>query len=186
MAARVEAGDVLGRLGDPRFTGELLLPEFSAIPGGRFWMGSDKAEVDQLVRETGKDYWKDELPRHQVELSGFALARYPTTNAMFRRFLEADGYADARWWAEAIGKGQWADGKVKDYFGEVRDRPVYWDDARFNGPGQPVVGVTWYEAVAYCCWLTAVLNDGHIYRLPTEAEWERAARGPSSPSPSEE
>ena len=65
----------------------------------------------------------------------------------------------------------------------VRSRPVYWDDARLNGPSQPVVGVTWYEAVAYCRWLTAALNDGAVYRLPTEAEWERAP-GPRGPCPS--
>ena len=59
-----------------------------------------------------------------------------------------------------------------------RNQPAYWDDTRFNSPSQPIVGVTWYEAVAYCRWLTATLNDGCVYRLPTEAEWERAARGP--------
>ena len=66
---------------------------------------------------------------------------------------------------------------MRDILDNRRDRPRYWDDARFNGPNQPVVGVTWYEAVAYCRWLTATLDDGHTYRLPTEAEWERAARG---------
>jgi formylglycine-generating enzyme required for sulfatase activity len=60
--------------------------------------------------------------------------------------------------------------------------PRYWDDIRFNNPAQPVVGVSWYEAAAYCRWLTA---QGHTQgwlpaeqeiRLPTSLEWERAAR----------
>ena len=177
VAARVEAGEVLGRLGDPRFSGPYLLPEFIPIPGGTFWMGSDDAEVGRLVKETGKDWFQREAPRHQVELAPFALARYPTTNAMFRRFWEV-GYADAQWWADAKAAGVWKPkGIIKDWQGE-RNQPAYWDDARFNGENQPVVGVTWYEAAAYCRWLTKQCNDGHVYRLPTEAEWERAARGP--------
>jgi formylglycine-generating enzyme required for sulfatase activity len=53
---------------------------------------------------------------------------------------------------------------------------VWWDDTDFNNPSQPVVGVSWYEARAYCAWLAHCL--GHEVRLPTEVEWERAARGP--------
>ncbi len=56
-------------------------------------------------------------------------------------------------------------------------RPEYWDDARFNNPAQPVVGVTWFEARAYCNWLTANAAEDRQYRLPTEAEFEAAARG---------
>jgi formylglycine-generating enzyme required for sulfatase activity len=180
-AERAAAGRTLGDLGDPRFTGDLLLPEFIPIPAGTFWMGSDAAEVERLHRETGQD-WSGEMPRHQVALDAFALARYPTTNAMFDRFIRAGGYANPTWWEEAIAAGRWQDGKVRDYWGEDRYRPAYWDNSRFNAPNQPVVGVTWYEAVACCRWLTATLHDGHIYRLPTEAEWERAARGPSQTS----
>ena len=180
-AERAAAGAALGRLGDPRFTGPYALPDFVPIPAGVFWMGSDEAEVARLISTAKEDWEKDafkaEAPRHQVELDAFAIARYPTTNAMFRCFMAAGGYADPRWWAEAIADKRWAKGKVKDWQGE-RDQPYFWDDARFDGPTQPVVGVTWYEAAAYCRWLTATLNDGHLYRLPTEAEWERAARGP--------
>jgi formylglycine-generating enzyme required for sulfatase activity len=177
VAARVEVGEVLGRLGDPRFSGPYLLPEFIPIAGGIFWMGSDDAEDARVEAETGKER-KDAWPRHEVELDSFALARYPTTNAMFRRFMEAGGYADARWWPEEKASGVWQpDGTVKDRRGDGRSQPANWDDARFNNPSQPVVGVTWYEGAAYCRWLTDALSDGYVYRLPTEAEWERAARG---------
>ena len=175
---RASAGNVLGRLGDLRFSGEHLLPEFIAIPVGTFWMGSDAAEVARIKAETG-DECKDESPRHQVALDAFALARYPTTNAMFRCFWEAGGYANERWWPDAKAAKVWQpDGTVKDWTNAPRRQPFYWDDGRFSNPSQPIVGVTWYEAVAYCRWLTATLNDGCLYRLPTEAEWERAARGP--------
>ena len=175
---RAEAGDVLGRLGDPRFFGPYLLPAFITIPAGVFWMGSNEMEVARLQQETGEKDWESEAPRHQVDLDAFALGRYPTTNAMFRRFMEAGGYADERWWSDAEAAKVWRpDGIVKDLWGE-RNQPAFWDDTRFNSPSQPIVGVTWYEAVAYCRWLTATLNDGCLYRLPTEAEWERAARGP--------
>jgi len=62
-------------------------------------------------------------------------------------------------------------------FGHLRlhDRPAYWDDPRYNGKNQPVVGVNWYEAMAYCAWLTRVL--GRLVCLPTEVQWERAAKG---------
>ena len=56
-----------------------------------------------------------------------------------------------------------------------RERPNFWNDGRFNNPSQPVVGLTWFEANAYCAWLGAV--SGGAYRLPDEFEWEAAARG---------
>ncbi|MBE2269342.1 MAG: SUMF1/EgtB/PvdO family nonheme iron enzyme [Anaerolinea sp.] len=59
--------------------------------------------------------------------------------------------------------------------GKVYRQPEYWDDARFNSPAQPVVGVTWFEARAYCAWLSA--QTGQPFRLPTEVEFEAAARG---------
>jgi len=177
IPARQEAGLVLGllygmpgeesSLQDPRFTAPLGLPEFIDIPAGPFWMGGDK-RAD-----------KDERPRHQVTLDAYAMARYPTTNAMYARFIADEGYTNADWWAEAIADKYWTAGK--GFHGG--NLPPYWADSRWNNPSQPVVGVSWYEAVAYCRWLTATCADGYVYRLPTEAEWERAARWGNTPLP---
>ncbi|MDQ7024048.1 MAG: SUMF1/EgtB/PvdO family nonheme iron enzyme [Anaerolineae bacterium] len=61
--------------------------------------------------------------------------------------------------------------------GQVYRLPEYWHDARFNNPNQPVVGITWYEARAYCQWLSANALTSIQYELPTEVQWEAAARG---------
>ncbi len=166
LPARLEVGEVLGRLGDPRFSGLCGLPEFISLPGGEFWLGD----------AAGRN---NEKPRHCVMVGRFALAKYPTTNAMFAHFIAAGGYADSAWWPGVPNEFWRGDGTVKDYWGDIRSQPRFWDDERFNGANQPVVGVSWYEAIAYCRWLTATLHDGFIYRLPTEAEWEYAARGPA-------
>ncbi len=63
---------------------------------------------------------------------------------------------------------------AQDIVGEQQRQPAWWDDSRFNQPTQPVVSVTWYEAMAYAAWLSRV--SGRCYRLPSEAQWEWAAR----------
>jgi formylglycine-generating enzyme required for sulfatase activity len=89
----------------------------------------------------------DESPPHEVAVGGFRLGLTPVTNAQYAPFLAAGRSAAPPWWRETA----------------------------YAAPDQPVVGVTWFEACAYARWLGEVA--GGSWRLPTEAEWERAARG---------
>jgi hypothetical protein len=106
----------------------------------------------------------------------FDIGKYPVTNGQFRRFIEAGGYEpknEARWWSEEVRQHK------RKYNWKS---PYHWDDARFNRRTQPVVGVNRYEAAAYCAWLTAMqqtsgaLAKNEVIRLPTQTEWEAAAR----------
>ena len=156
---RVEAGNSLARLGDPRFRADAwYLPDepllgFVEIPAGLFLMGSDP------MKDQSAD--KDEQPQHTVRLNIYWISRYPTTAAQFRAFIKDTGQ-------EARFQNRW---QGKD--------------------NHPIVDVTWSEALAYCDWLTEklrawagtperlkdILIKGGRVTLPSEAEWEKAARG---------
>jgi formylglycine-generating enzyme required for sulfatase activity len=115
-------------------------------------------------------------PAHSVTLPAFQISQYPITNAQFHAFVDVGGYREGRYWTEAEGAGYWRDGKFKGWLDdEPRDRP-YDYGSPYNLANHPVVGISWYEAVAFCRWLSE--QSGHLVRLPSEAEWEKAARGP--------
>jgi len=133
-------------------------PALVHIPAGPFLMGSSDAD---------KQADDDENPQHTLTLPDFWISKTPVTNAQFRPFVEGDGYKNWAYWTEAGWQWRERDKTVS---------PGYWGDAEWNGDNYPVVGVSWFEAVAYCRWLSA--QTGHPFRLPSEAEWEKAARGP--------
>ncbi len=142
------------------------------VPPGTFSMGADRGEAS-------------EQPSHPVEItSGFWVYQHPVTNARYAQFLrEAPpllGNLPADLAAEAQQYPHLADLLARN---PAVAEPQFWQDERFNSPDQPVVGVNWWDAVLYCAWLTLASRKSGgqvLYRLPTEAEWEYAARGPES------
>jgi formylglycine-generating enzyme required for sulfatase activity len=96
----------------------------------------------------------------------FAMARYPVTNACYAGFVQAGGYENSAWWSAA----GWA-ARVKEKWTE----PRHWHSRDWNQPDCPVVGVSWYEAMAFCRWLSEA--RGERITLPTEQQWQRAAQG---------
>jgi formylglycine-generating enzyme required for sulfatase activity len=142
-------------------------PQMVTIPAGPFLMGTPESELDELEKlGVERKYLEREVPQHEVTLEEYAIARYPVTNAEFERFIQDGGYQSRDYWTEAGWKQKESDGW---------SQPRYWEDKKWNDPSQPVVGVSWYEALAYCRWLSA--KSGREYRLPSEAQWEKAARG---------
>ncbi len=173
---RIRAGALLGELGDPRCPTTLEQWQvqlaqrsttfgqphgyFCYVPKGTYAVGGWGEDVQG----------QPNTPAVQHPLQPYWIARYPITNAQFRPFVEGDGYTNKGYWMRA----GWAWRTRNE-----RTAPSFWDDARFNQANQPVVGVTWYEVMAYAAWLTqqlaGALPEGYEIRLPTEAEWEVAA-----------
>ena len=130
--------------------------EYVFVPAGSFKMGDDS-----------KDGPAREKPAHVVDLDAYYIAKFEVTNREWKKFRDDPGYDDPKFWPN---------GRVVP-----RDQIPYWTQANNHGGGTPgsddypVIGVNWDAASAYCAWLSA--KTGKRYRLPTEAEWEKAARG---------
>jgi len=88
------------------------------------------------------------------------------SNYQFSKFIEAGGYREERWWTNNGWLGREQDGWVE---------PRYWQDKKWNSSDKPVVGVSWYESIAFCLWLSNITGENIL--LPTEQQWQRAAQG---------
>lgn len=127
---------------------------------------TEKRDIGSMVLiPKGKFIYQDN--QKKTITNPYEIGIYPVTHQEFERFVKDGGYKDEKYW-EKYGGWEW---KNKEGF----ELPYYWDNARFNGSSQPVVGVSFYEAKAYCEWLSE--KTGKKYRLPKEKEWEKAARG---------
>jgi formylglycine-generating enzyme required for sulfatase activity len=135
-------GLALGHLGDPRLVEDLRTGEgFVTIPADSYPIG-DKKTPFRLT--------------HSLQMS-----KYLVTNSQYALFLREGGYQQPTWWSDEGWK--WL-------VSRNREQPRLWTDSRWNGPNQPVVGVSYYEAEAFARWAGC--------RLPTANESEAAARGP--------
>lgn len=201
---RFEMGNVLGRLGDDRVGVGVRniygidYPDIKwiCIPCGSSEFGSPQGHINKV---------------HSKELGEYLISMYPITNEQFGLFI-AHGYSKKEYWTkegwawvkgqdefyfERETSGRYTEERKKQYEiwlkgrgVEKRKEPFWWQDYPWNIANRPVVGITWYEAIAYCNWfniecrkqLEGVLSDKDIAEakvcLPTLEEWEKAARGP--------
>ena len=182
---RASAGRALARVGDPCCGVGLNaagLPDIAwsaVIPPGEFIMGNTQ-ETDDMA-------YPDEAPPHPERIAEpYRISVYPITNEQYGAFMRGEGYRDADYWNEARTAGRWKDGRVRRAYvkgveGDKIEWAEEWADAPasfgspFDLPNHPVVGMCWYEVLAFCRWLSE--KSGQKIELPTEAQWERAARG---------
>lgn len=130
--------------------------DFVYVPAGPFKMGDNFGDGEARER-----------PVHTVHVDAFYIGKYEVTNGDWKKFMNDPGYDDPKFWPNG--------------YIVPKNQSPYWTQAVNHGGGTPgsddypLIGVNWDAATAYCNWLSA--KTGKTYRLPTEAEWEKAARG---------
>ncbi|GAB2179603.1 SUMF1/EgtB/PvdO family nonheme iron enzyme [Dongia sp. agr-C8] len=136
-------------------------PEMVSIPAGSFLMGSPESEDDRDEKEG---------PQTKIDIRAFAIGKYPVTRGQFAEFIQATGYKPARRCFAEVSHGKWEE-----------TSKASWKDPSFSQTDRdPVVCVSWQDAMAYVKWLSQA--TGKPYRLPSEAEWEYAARAETTTS----
>jgi formylglycine-generating enzyme required for sulfatase activity len=149
--------------------------EFHWIPRGKFMMGQSDEENKILRKQedaAGFDKWfARELPRHRVELDGFWIGRFPVMRAEFAQFVEEALYQTDRERMQFALRSNEREKKRLDKYN--------WRKTRFaQTERHPVVYVSWFDAMAFVQWLNR--RTGHLFALPSEAQWEYACRGGGS------
>lgn len=132
----------------------IMLPapfDWCYIPEGNVTLTSDAPSDDMYIQEKTTTY-----------SPAFWMAKYPITNRQYREFIEVGGYQQDAWWTDSGRK--WKADDIK--------KPRLWDNTLWNGDDYPIVGVSWYEAIAFCRWVSE--KTGVITTLPTDVQWQRA------------
>lgn len=130
-----------------------------------FGMSNTPVESPVVAKPTSLSLMPAPFDWIEIPGKGYSIAKYPITNAQFAKFIEAGGYKQEKWWTDAGWLQRQKDGWAQ---------PRHWADSTWNGAEQPVVGVSWFEAVAFCSWLSEV--SGENIMLPTEEQWQYAAQ----------
>jgi formylglycine-generating enzyme required for sulfatase activity len=150
-------GDLLAKVPPPSESERMMPRPFGwcYIPTGKITLTNTWDDERTYIGRKGDS--------KSFDVPAFHMAKYPITNAQYALFVQAKGYGDPQWWTD-IG---WKVCQVEKW-----TQPLFWEDAQWNGIDYPVVGISWYEAVAFCKWLSATSNE--TISLPTEQHWQRS------------
>ncbi len=145
------------------------------IPAGEFTMGQTDEEKRWLIKKLGQkdydEYYKDETPNHKVFLDGYWLGKHEVTVKQFQKFVQDSGYKTQA--EKEDGAYTWTGKKWE------KRANINWKTPGFSqDENNPVVCISWHDAVEYCRWLSK--DKGLKFNLPTEAQWEKASRGADS------
>lgn len=147
--------------------------QFVSVPAGPFTMGTSQHQVDLLCQADAlarkwrdKGYFQREQPQHEAKTEACGLGRYPVTVGEYLAFVEDDGYRFRDFWTDP----GWRWRSTAN-----RSQPGQWRAQIRSGLDMPVTWVSYFEAEAFCRWLSQ--QSGDSCQLPTEAHWEKGARG---------